>query len=83
VFDLLDFVHYQVVDFLVAGDDDFLLRADHSEDVPLARDHVSFPDFVDLHEFVNHFLFVPWSDLEKNESLLIDSQREDATFDCF
>jgi hypothetical protein len=68
---------------LVARDDDFPLRADHSEDVPLSRDDVRFPDFVDLHESVDHFLFVPGSDLEENESLLIGYQREDADSDCF
>jgi len=83
VLDLLDFVHHQSVDLLVTGDDDLFLRADHCEDVPLARDDVRLPDFVDLHEVVDHFLFVSGRNLEEDESFLIDWQRWDAAFDCF
>ncbi len=81
--DLLDLVHHQSVDLLVAGDNDLFLRADHSKNIPLSRDHVSFPDLVDLHEVVDNFLFVSRNNLEEDEGFLINWQRWDAAFDCF
>lgn len=81
--DLFDLVHHKSVDLFVAGDDDLFLGADHREYVPFAGDYVRFTDLVDLHEFVDYFLFVPGRDLEQDERLLVDYQLEDAAFDCF
>jgi hypothetical protein len=83
VLDLLDLVHHQSVDLLVAGDNDFFLRADNSKDIPFPRDYMRLPDLVDLHEVVDYFLFVPGNNLEEDECFLIDRQRKEAAFDCF
>src|SRR5436309_3075413 len=73
---LLDLVQDDVVDSLVARDDDTLLSLDDGDDVPLARNYVNFPHLVELHEVVHHVALVPWLDLQEDECLLLSLRRQ-------